>query len=199
MKLTIISKALIAAVALLGLAGTAGATIILTPSTPGVIPGTSGMGPSDCEPGCVNTIFDTSGLLLLYKSDASDDWRDLGVGDDSGTYAGSYRTVFSDTITDPSAARITYQGGSAIDCGSCYLAIKDGDHDPAYYFFDLSAWDGLERLKLEDFWPRGGAISHISIWGGVTPPVTAVPEPSTLGLLGFGLLVAGLARRRMRA
>ena len=197
MKLTIISKAFIAAVGLLALAGAANATIILTPNTPGVIPGTSAMGPSNCEPGCVNTIFGTSGLSLLYKSDVSDDWWDFGVGDDSGTYASSYRTVFSDTATDPSDARITYEGGKDIDCGSCYLAIKDGNHSPAYYFFNLSAWNGTEDLKLQDFWPRGGAISHIAILGGGTP-VTAVPEPSTLALFGLGLLAAGLVGRRKR-
>ena len=201
MKLTIISKALLAAVALLGLSGTAGATIILSPSTSGVIPGTSAMGPSNCEPGCVSTIFGLSGVLsLLYKSDVSDNWLDFGVGDDSGTYASSYRTVFSDTTLDPSDARITYQGGSDIDCGSCYLAIKDGNQSPAYYFFNLSAWNGQEEIRLQDFWPRNGAISHISIWGGGTPttPPTTVPEPATLGLLGFGLLAAGLVRRRKR-
>jgi PEP-CTERM putative exosortase interaction domain len=195
MKLTLISKLLFGAVALLGLAGTASATIILTPSTPGVIPGTGSMGPSNCEPGCVNTIFGTSGLSLLYQSDVSDNWLDLGVGDDSGPYASSYRTLFSDTIIDPSDARITYQGGNDIDCPSCYLAIKDGNHSPAYYFYNLSAWNGTEEIRLQDFWPKGGAISHISIWGG-TP--VKVAEPSTLGLLGLGLLALGFARRGKR-
>ena len=195
MKLTLISKLLFAGVALLGLAGTASATIILTPSTPGMIPGTDSMGPSNCEPGCVNTIFGTSGLSLLYQSDVSDNWLDFGVGDDSGPYASSYRTLFSDTIIDPSDARITYQGGNDIDCPSCYLAIKDGNHSPAYYFYNLSAWNGTEEIRLQDFWPKGGAISHISIWGG-TP--VKVAEPSTLGLLGLGLLALGFARRGKR-
>ena len=195
MKLTLLSRLLFAAVALVGLAGTASATIILTPSTPGVIPGTAGMGPSNCEPGCVNTIFNTSGLSLLYKSDVSDNWLDLGVGDDSGPYASVYRTVFSDTILDPADARITYQGGDDIDCPSCYLAIKDGNHSPAYYFYNLSAWNGTEEIRLQDFWPNGGAISHIAIWGE-TP--VKVAEPSTLGLLGLGLLALGFARRGKR-
>lgn len=195
----LISKILVAGCALLGLASAANATIILTPSTPGVIPGTSDMGPSNCEPGCVNTIFGTSGLSLLYKSDFN--LLTFGFGVDSGTYASSYTTRFADTIFDPSDARIEYDGGADIDCPSCYLAIKDGNQTPAYYFYDLSAWNGRETLSLQNFWPSKGAISHISIWGRLTstPPPTSVPEPSTLALFGLGLLAVGLARRRKRS
>jgi hypothetical protein len=196
MKLTRISKVLIAGLALLGLTGVANATIVLTPSTPGVIPGTGGMGPSNCEPGCVNTIFGTSGLSLLYKSD----FLTLGFGIDSGTYASSYTTWFSDTIFDPSDARISYDGGADIDCPSCYLAVKDGNQSPGYYFYDLSAWNGRETLSLQNFWPGKGAISHVAIWGRVTTtPPTSVPEPSTLALFGLGLLAVGLVRRRKRS
>jgi hypothetical protein len=197
MKLTIFSKALMAGVALLGLAGTAGATIVLTPSTPGVIPGTSSMGPSNCEPGCVTTIFGVSGLSLLYKSD----FLTFGFGIDSGSYAQSYNTSFSDTIFNPSDALITYEGGADIDCPSCFLAVKDGNQNPGYYFYNLSAWNGRESLSLQNFWPGNGSISHVAIWGRptTTTPPTTVPEPSTLALFGLGLLAVGLARRRKRS
>jgi len=190
MKLRTISKLLFAGLALLGIASAANATIVLTPGN--TIPGLPGMGPSNCEPGCVNTIFGTSGLSLLYKSD-----EDGGlVGDDSGTYAGSYQTWYYNDIGDPGNALLFYTGGSDIDCPSCYLAIKDGNQTPAYYFYNLSAWDGQETLSLENFWPGKGAISHISIWGRSTP--TSVPEPSTMALLGLGLLAIGFTRRRRR-
>ena len=191
MKLTSITKALLAGVALLGMAGTANAIIILTPTTAGVIPGTNTMGPSNCEPGCVETIFGTSDLLPLYKSD----WF-FGFSIDSGSYASSYDTAYSNSLLDPSNALITYEGGAAIDCPSCYLAIKDGNQSPGYYFYDLSAWDGHETISLENFWPGKGAISHIGIWGLPTP--TNVPEPSTLGLFGLGLLALGIKRRWRR-
>lgn len=51
-------------------------------------------------------------------------------------------------------------------------------------------------------------LSHLSIYGKGTgtpgcqincdPPVTTVPEPGTIGLLGLGLLGVGLSRRRKK-
>ena len=190
MKLRTISKLLFAGLALLGIASAANATIVITPLN--TIPGLPGMGPDNCEPGCVDTIFNTSGLSLLYKSDSG---RSL-VGADSGPYAGSYTTWFYNDIGDPGDALLFYIGGSQIDCPSCYLAIKDGNQTPAYYFYNLSAWNGSETLSLEDFWPGNGAISHISIWGRSTP--TSVPEPSTMALLGLGLLAIAFTQRRRR-
>jgi PEP-CTERM motif len=191
MNLKKISKLLFAAVALLGMASAANAIIVLSPGTPGVIPGT-GYGPSNCEPGCVNTVFSTSGLSLLYKSDAGDTL----VGADSGTFADSYTTWFYNDIGDPDNALLFFDGGPTISCPSCYLAVKDGRHSPGYYFYDLSSWNGIEAISLENFWPEGGAISHVSIWGrGGT---TNVAEPSTLALLGLGLLALGVVRRRQR-
>lgn len=190
MKFRTLSKLLFAGLSLLGMASAANAIIVLTPGN--TIPGLPGMGPSNCEPGCVETIFSTSGLSLLYKSD------EAGVleGVDSGTYAGSYLTWFYNDVGDPGNALLFYTGGSDIDCPSCYLAIKDGNQTPAYYFYNLSAWDGQETISLLNFWPDKGAISHISIWGRSTP--TRVPEPSTMALLGLGLLAIGFTQRRRR-
>jgi hypothetical protein len=188
MNFTRISRLLFATLAVLGMAGTANATIVITPST--AIPGLPGMGPSNCEPGCVETIFGTTGLSELYKSD-----EDGGLtGSDSGPYAGSYATWFYNSVGDPGNALLFYTGGPDIDCPSCYLAIKDGNSTPGYYFYDLSAWNGTETISMEDFWPGRGAISHISIWGRTT--TTNVPEPSTMALLGLGLLAVGFAQRR---
>lgn len=176
--------------AMLASIGTAHAVIVLSPSTAGVIAG-YGYGPSNCEnqtPNCVETVFSTSGLSLLYKDNVD--------GGEEGTYASSYTTLFYSTTSDPSNAYLFYDGGSQISCSPCYLAIKDGNSSPGYYFYDLSGWDGTESISLLDFWPQRGAISHISIWGGST---TSVPEPGTLSLLGLGLLATGLTRRRRSA
>ena len=125
-------------------------------------------------------------MSLLYKGETDDA--------DSGLFAASYDTVFSNTPGDPSDALISFVGGSAIACPACYLAIKDGDQQPSYYFYDLAAWDGTESLLLEDFWPQQGAISHVSIWGAGARQDVA--EPATVALVGLALLAAGAMRRR---
>jgi hypothetical protein len=170
------------------------AVINLDPTSPGIIGGdtlTPPTGAANCEPGCVYDAFglaNDGSLELLYKAD-------VGSGD-SGDFADSYNTVFSNTANDPSDATISYiLGQPAIVCPSCYLAIKDGNATPSYYFYDLSGWDGVSDIVLTGFWPNGGAISHVSIWG-LEQPQFDVAEPATLGLLGLSLLGFGLARRR---
>lgn len=138
------------------------------------------------EKGYVETLFNTTNLTLYYKSNVG--------GSDSGTFKDSYDTAYPNN--DPSDALISYiPTMPVISCPECYLAVKDGNHEPTYYFFDLAAWNGIESLELSGFWPRGGAISHISIWGK-PDGTTQVPEPGSVALLGLGLAGLLAARRR---
>jgi hypothetical protein len=175
--------------------GTSHATIVLTPSSPGVMGANLGSG--NCEPGCIYTTFGLTNapgpgddLVLYYKANVD--------GSEEGTFATSYMTTFANTPTDPEDALIQYISGAVIDCPECYLAIKDGNQNPSYYFYNLSAWDGTEAISLENFWPQQGAISHISIWGREDGGggQQEIPEPMTLALVGLGLLAAGSVRRR---
>jgi PEP-CTERM motif-containing protein len=178
-------KARVIAVGLLSVWAFQAQALVLTPTTFGVIPGVD-YGPSDCEPECVETVFDTENLALLYKADVGT------TVSEEGLFAPFYETEFLNSPTDPSGAEITNSLVAWITCGECYLAIKDGYHSPGYYFYDLSGWNGKETITLADFWPQQGAISHVSIWGDRQ----SVPEPGTLSLLGAGLLLAAFGSRR---
>jgi hypothetical protein len=124
-------------------------------------------------------------LDLLYKSNVS--------GGESGLFASSYDTTFSNTTSDPSDALIQYVSGSYINCIECYLIVKDGNNSPAQYVFSLTAiWDGTSNLDLTGFWPNQGAISNVAIWG----KAMSVPEPATLLLAGLGIATMALLRRR---
>ena len=135
----------------------------------------------------------------LYKQDVEDEDGNLNPPD-SGTYALSYSTTFSLDPNDPSAATITWGGGSYIgELGeNPYLLVKDGKADPAWYLFDLGlgGWDGQAELQLTIFWPGKGAISHVSIFDGPEPGTPQVPLPSSAYLLGSALLLLPAVLRR---
>jgi hypothetical protein len=114
-------------------------------------------------------------------------------GSEVGDLAGSYTTQFFNSPTDPEDALITYDGGDIVG-PPAFLLVKDGNHSPAWYLFNLTTlgWNGTDDLEINDFWPAGGAISHVSLYG----VATTVPEPATFSLLAVGLLGAGVMRRR---
>ncbi|MCM0614345.1 PEP-CTERM sorting domain-containing protein [Marinobacter sediminum] len=131
----------------------------------------------------VAAFFGTSDLSLLYKAE-------VDPAAEEGPYQSFYSTAFSG---DPNDALITWDGPDYISCPECYLVVKDGSQHPQY-LFDLGNWNGKDALDLQGFYPDGGAISHVAIFG----KSVSVPEPGTLGLLGLGILGVVTMRRKLQ-
>ena len=190
-----------AALALALVFASSAAALTITPTTPGVLVDT-GEDNSNLNPTQIGTEHALGPLFLLYKAEVG--------GSDSGTFANSYNTTFSATPNDPSGATIAYVGAPAPvpSANPLYLYVKDGNGDPAYYIFNISSWNGVDDLTLEGFWPQQGAISNLQILGGTTigeipprdtpTPGVGVPDGgNTVALLGLGLALIALVRRKI--
>jgi hypothetical protein len=159
------------------------ANLILSPENP--TPYASGLETSQQEIDAI--LFNLIGTdIELYK-------QNVGENTDSGAFASVYNTEFFNTPNDPENALITWVGTGSNYLTGGYLLVKDGNQNPAWYLFDLSAvsWNGRETLQLQNFWPNEGAISHVAFYQG-----NPVPEPATLLLFGVGFV--GLASARLR-
>ena len=133
----------------------------------------------------------TPNLEELYKQNAGDPFPA-----DSGFFAGSYVTTYNG---DLSGGTVDYISGSSITGSPLYLYVKDGNNNPAWYLFNISAWNGTDNLDLSEFWTDKGSISHIAIYGtNTTGNTPGVPDGgTTAALLGGSFVLLALARRKL--
>jgi hypothetical protein len=132
-----------------------------------------------------------STVATVYKSE-------VDGGKEAGSFKHSYSTAYFNSSNDPEDATITYDGAPdpfITGYANLWLYVKDGNHTPAYYLINISDWNGTDTLTLEDFWPNGGAISHVSILGGGTPTNRVPDAGATVMLLGAALAGLGAVRR----
>ena len=173
------------AVILLGVSYQAEATAIsLNPSLAAcaspAVPACLALSGPETSNSAITTIIDNLlGVDEIYKANP-------GAGLDEGTAASWYTSSISD-----SGGTITWNGGNYIGGSPIYFLVKDGNHNPAWYLYDISNWGGKDTITFSNFWPAQGGISHVAIFGGF-----GVPDGgSVVMLLGAALMgLAGLRR-----
>jgi len=181
---------LAAAVILLGMSFQAQATTI------SISPSTLGCGASLTSPclaltgditsqaainAAIEAVFPGLTGTAIYKQDEGDS--------EEGSAAPWYTTSFNGDLSGGTIAWVpgsNYIGGTPI-----YLLVKDGNHTPAWYLYNISSWDGQSDITLTNFWLGAGAISQVTVYGG------GVPDGGSAAML-LGAALIGLAGfRRM--
>lgn len=169
----------------LGLLGVASLSVDALPVTPSTFPQWTGNQTSQSQ---------INGVIAPIIGSATELYKQNYGGSEEKSLAGSYQTTFVNSADGPSGALIDHIGGAYVG-GTAWLLVKDGNHSPAWYLFNLTTlgWNGTDDLQLSGFWTGNGAISHVTLYG------TSVGVPdggATAALLGMGLLALGTLSRK---
>ena len=164
----------------------------------------SGVNSGNDDVSAINAAFWSPADGDLYTQIIKDD--NPGSGSDTGSFGGIDFTLAADA--GGAGDWILSWSGANLPATIDFVAgVKAGTAWSAYEFNDqlLNASPNSSGTGTWDVtWlNRGGNtpdLSHFSLYGANLTPTTTVgvPEPSTIALLGMGLLALGLTSRRKR-